>query len=333
MSLVSTYATPQRWLSRIGLTGAVLAAMATLSAPAPASPERPATNGCAPDASASNARVVGEGSEGHEHEDAAFVSAEQRAQITKKLTAVEQQRRASRATAADPMRVKVWIHIIRGSHSYDPFVTVNQAKFVYAALAKGFRGSQDPTMAASPFTFALERITVTKKDSWFHGGPGSGADIAMKKALHRGTADDLNIYIKAPQFDGGTLLGFARFPWQYKESPALDGVTIHASTLPGGKFRNYNLGDTVIHETGHWLGLFHTFEGGCVGNGDGVGDTPAEASPAEGCPVGRDSCLLIGGRDPIDNFMNYSFDACMDSFTVGQQDRMAAAFQTFRLGK
>jgi hypothetical protein len=55
-------------------------------------------------------------------------------------------------------------------------------------------------------------------------------------------------------------------------------------------------------QTGHWMGLYHTFEGGCQGRGDWVGDTPATAYPSYDCEAPRDSCPG-SGRDPAHNFM------------------------------
>ena len=64
--------------------------------------------------------------------------------------------------------------------------------------------------------------------------------------------------------------------------------------------------------------------------GDEVDDTPYEASPASGCPVGRDSCPKDPGQDPIHNFMDYSDDICMDEFTVEQGARMDAMVAVYK---
>ena len=150
----------------------------------------------------------------------------------------------------------------------------------------------------------------------------------MKRALKRGGPEDLNIYTTS----GNIYLGWAYFPDIVGTNfEFLDGVVIDYRTLPGGEYGSqYSLGGTLTHETGHWLGLLHTFQGACGNQGDLVADTPAEREPTLGCPQGKDTCRGKPGLDPIHNFMDYSFDACYTQFTPGQVDRTQEQWNAFR---
>jgi len=183
--------------------------------------------------------------------------------------------------------------------------------------------------AGSGISYYLAGIDRTISSSWFTtAGPSNSQQTAMKNQLRQGGANALNVYSVGFQSGAGSgLLGYATFPSSYSSAPKDDGVVILYSSVPGGTTSSYNLGHTLTHEAGHWVGLYHTFQGGCASPGDYVDDTPAEQSATSGCPASKTSC---GSPDPIHNYMDYSTDPCMTEFTPGQWARMKSQMNTYR---
>jgi len=180
--------------------------------------------------------------------------------------------------------------------------------------------------AGTGFTFALASVDRTESRAWFRLVPGTGKERRAMEALAIDPAHRLNVYSCKP---GQNLLGWSTFPWYYAEDSFLHGVVIHYGSVPGGFLAPFDLGGTLAHEAGHYLGLYHTFQGGCVAPGDECDDTPFEASPAAGCPEGRDTCTQPG-VDPIHNYMDYTYDACYTEFTPQQSARMQALTGAYR---
>lgn len=148
------------------------------------------------------------------------------------------------------------------------------------------------------------------------------------------TSSYLNIYTN--NAGGGNVLGYVpALPQQIGGTlnTAADRVVILYSAFGRpGTLASYNQGRTATHEVGHYLGLFHTFEGGCsgsscYGSGDRICDTNAEANPRFGCPGSAASC---GTSDPFRNYMDYTDDVCMTNFTYEQALRMRCTLENWR---
>ncbi len=319
-------------LAVVGLPAAASPALATSSAAAGSSVVGASAAAVVPCVTNGGARSGGRQlPRGHQHGDTSDVTAQDLRALPIAQTRTAYVNREVRTRLAARVNVPVFVHVIKGKHKGERN-PASRAKIVdlIRTLNRGMAGLQSPYSTPLRYRFQIKKIDRTKNDGWYHSYLFGPRDQQSKRRLHRGNARTLNLYINGGGPKGTPVLGWARFPWQYRSTPALDSVTVNKAGLRGGSAHGYNLGDTVIHETGHWLGLYHTFQGGCSARGDLVADTPAEADPSFGCEGRRDTCAADPGFDPVRNFMDYSLDACMNRFSAGQVQRIDAAFVKWR---
>ncbi len=157
-------------------------------------------------------------------------------------------------------------------------------------------------------------------------------EAALKAVIQWDPNSYLNIWV-VENISGG-VLGYATFPSSLPFDPQLDGVVLdEAYTGRNSSGAPFNQGRTGTHEVGHWLGLLHTFSGGCAGltqstcnsQGDRICDTPPTSSSNFNCPGTQNTCnetFPSNQNDMTMNYMDYVNDACMNLFTQDQADRM-----------
>jgi hypothetical protein len=104
--------------------------------------------------------------------------------------------------------------------------------------------------------YVLKEKIVTVNNEWHRCELGKSEKV-MKLELRRGGPETLNLYLCEPM---GNLLGWATLPTKARGNPTYDGVVAHTESIPGGRLAPYNLGNTAVHEIGHWMGLRHTFQ-------------------------------------------------------------------------
>ncbi|MFI5222317.1 MAG: M43 family zinc metalloprotease [Bacteroidia bacterium] len=177
----------------------------------------------------------------------------------------------------------------------------------------------------------INRIQSTQTDS---------AGDNVKSLSYWDSNRYLNVWVVHSISSGnttGTILGYSQFPWQRASQPNTDGVLIRYDQIGAKNSLGYSsdisqAGRTLTHEIGHWLGLYHPFQNGCVGGtssncaaqGDQVCDTPPVANPSFGCPTNQNSCHndVPDLLDKVQDYMDYADGTCMNLFTSGQKTRI-----------
>ena len=220
--------------------------------------------------------------------------------------------------------VPVWFHVVTdGAIGNVTQAQIDEQMTVLNLAFAGFYGG-----AKSGFRFELAGVTRTDNADWFYGGITGSGERPMKRALHRGGFETLNVYSTTAD----AYLGWAYLPGLPDSNLYLDGIVFDWESMVGTSDTyagRYDLGMTLVHEAGHWVNLEHTFFGGCNAKGDFVDDTPPMKVPTSGCPEGKDTCSEPG-LDPIHNYMDYSYDSCYDQFTAGQVARAQDAWLFYR---
>jgi len=164
-------------------------------------------------------------------------------------------------------------------------------------------------------------------------GDGAFTSNYVDNTIKPNTIWDPNNYMNIWSADiSGGLLGWAQFP----DNSGLgglnanggaantDGVVALYSSIgsvanPNPAGGNYSRGRTLTHEVGHWVGLRHIWGDGNCSVDDFCNDTPESDAANYGCPGGHVSCSTT---DMIENYMDYTDDACMDIFTAEQKTRI-----------
>ena len=200
---------------------------------------------------------------------------------------------------------------------------------------------QDPS--GNPTT-GINRIngtgTCSSGDCYETVGITDNNEVAVKALSNWGDVNYYNFWIVSEIDDNGGGGGTQGYAYFSGASAAVDGAVVLQNSFgydPVGEwnynlksFTNYNI--TTIHEVGHGLHLYHTFEGdggggscpsnsNCLTDGDRVCDTPPHER-SSGCPTGTTNLCGTSRDNHIHNFMDYSSDECQTEFTANQGTRM-----------
>lgn len=222
-----------------------------------------------------------------------------------------------------PKTIDVAVHLTREPGS-QPRRRIQGTDVVQqiAVLNAAFKGSG--------FSFRLRSISSYENTEFFANCDDQDVEFDFKRQHAVNPARTLNIYTCNSQ----EYLGWAYYPSEGSEARFHHGIVVDFRAFKRKKFgyTSFSAGDTVVHEVGHYLGLYHTFEGGCSYPNDYIADTPPEeirTSSIRGCPQRTDTCPEPG-KDSVRNYMNYYDDPCSNEFTPEQIQFMKEVTAAFR---
>ncbi|MCB2186565.1 MAG: VCBS repeat-containing protein [Deltaproteobacteria bacterium] len=221
-------------------------------------------------------------------------------------------------------RIPVAFHVIIDSDGVTGNISDARIAAQIQVLNEDFQALAG-TMGANGYNtrvqFYLAGITRTVQADWFK----DYFEADFKRALLWDLKKYLNIYT-----NNTVHLGYSYLP-DWHAGMLRDGVVLNHATVGGRNngYLSYNQGRTAVHEVGHYLGLHHTFHGGCANSyssGDYLVDTPAEEYEHYTCS----QTYTCGSPDPIHNYMDYTNDSCMYQFSPEQANRIICSLINYR---
>ncbi|MCH2161743.1 MAG: hypothetical protein MK085_07700 [Phycisphaerales bacterium] len=232
-------------------------------------------------------------------------------------------------------RIPVVVHVIRDSSGSQGNITESKVESGIRILNEDFNAlagtnGEDGNDCRVEFFLAevdpngnpTNGITYSNNSTWFNDGGSYWNSLAWDPDNY------MNVYTNT----ASGALGYVPFlPQDGNPGANEDRVVVLWSTYgeDGPYGPPFDQGRTLTHEVGHYLGLFHVFDG-CGGNcstsGDRVCDTNPQSSPTWGCS-NANSC---SSADNIRNYMDYSDDLCMEEFTPQQNRRMRCTLEHYR---
>lgn len=285
----------------------------------------------------------------HKH-DAAFKFEQE---FNEEISMLQQVQSITQSKRSKVLYVPVVFHIMHnaGTENISQVQIMNQIRIINEDFRKmqGTNGfSTDPLAADMEIEFRLAQYDPNGNK---HDGINRVRNVNsvnatdfIKSLSYWDARRYLNVWvvnsIQASASVQGIILGYAQFPTLLSFSPNTDGIVIRADQVGSiGTGSPSQAGRTLTHEIGHWLNLFHPFQGGCGSTtvtsancgstGDQVCDTPPVREANFGCNTNANSCSndVPNLNDLIRNYMDYSNGTCMNMFTVGQKTRVNASLR------
>ncbi|MBI5865006.1 MAG: thrombospondin type 3 repeat-containing protein [Planctomycetes bacterium] len=240
-------------------------------------------------------------------------------------------------------RIPVVFHIIRASNGTTGNLTDTRINQQMTVMNAAFRGAYQAGAIDVRITFALATvdpqgnptngITRTDNDAWFNALPADNPPYCASLAWD--TRHYFNIYThNLLEASGGVLGRVLQFPWEpgANRGPN-DGIMLDYNIVGLNRFARPNdLGRVCVHESGHYLGLFHTFQGGC-GNPTNcytTADLICDTGPQNVIDFACQDNASCSAPEPVNNFMNYQEDACWLKFSPEQARRMRCSLESYR---